>query len=368
MGALSLGRLGGVFTELLAGRAASPRQQDVNAEQDTMLAYFLSTLDVRVRRIPRSVSADEAKSGILSEIQGSLKSFRANFPMVAGGQNDPAWNEAYRIERLIALIEPPEDLWPELKQRVAEAAEEKLPASQRLAAAADAAYPLVFDTQNPMTLRAGGEAILRSLLLDTLEEIHWAAQRKFYSRPIRRSATTRIVWSGMIAFVLFILPYIVLYASLELGKTNPLEAWSWLPLYTALTSGLFGALFSRLLYLQSNWDSLTIGGLRAAREFTSILLRGCVGMTGAVIVSFFLQSNVIGGGLFPKFEEIGLEYAHYPIAKANEVVTTSLQLIYPSKSLALLVVWSFLAGFSERLVPSILQDTETSIGKGVSGK
>ncbi len=287
--------------------------------------------------------------------------------MVAGGQNDPAWNEAYRIERLIALIEPPEDLWPDLKQRVAEAAEEKLPASQRLAAAADAAYPLVFDTQNPMTLRAGGEAILRSLLLDTLEEIHWAAQRKIYSRPIRRSATTRIVWSGMIAFVLFILPYIVLYASLELGKTNPLEAWSWLPLYTALTSGLFGALLSRLLYLQSNWDSLTIGGLRAAREFTSILLRGCVGMTGAVIVSVFPPVQRDRRRPVRSLRRL-VEYAHYPIAKANEVVTTSLQLIYTSKSLALLVVCSFLAGFSERLVPSILQDTETSIGRSVSGK
>ncbi len=40
MGALSLGRVGGEFTELLAGRAASPRQQDVNAEQDTMLCAF----------------------------------------------------------------------------------------------------------------------------------------------------------------------------------------------------------------------------------------------------------------------------------------------------------------------------------------
>jgi hypothetical protein len=169
----------------------------------------------------------------------------------------------------------------------------------------------------------------------------------------------------MVAFLLFILPYGGLYLELASGKLSPVESWSWLPLYSALTSGLFGALFSRLLYLQSNWDALTIGGLKDAREFTSILLRGCVGMTGAVIVSFFLQANVIGGALFPTFPEIGLDEAYFPPRGTG---LTSLHLIYPSKALALLVVWSFLAGFSERLVPSILQDTETSVGKAAPPK
>src|SRR5262249_42130683 len=140
------------------------------------------------------------------------------------------------------------------------------------------------------------------------------------------------------------------------------EGWSWLPFYTALTSGLFGALFSRLLFLQS-WDNLTIGGLKVARDYTSIFVRGCVGMTGAVIVSFFLLSNVVGGGLFPTFSEIGLDTASYPKDGASH-----LSLIYPSKSLALLVVWSSPAGFSERLVPSLLQDTEASIEKKTASK
>ena len=149
-----------------------------------------------------------------------------------------------------------------------------------------------------------------------LEGLHWAFQRKFYSRPIRKGATTRIVACGMLAFAGFVLPYVLLYVRLWRGRANPTGGWGWLPLYSALAAGLFGALFSRLLYLQQNWDALTIGGLKDARDFISIFLRGCVGMTGAVIVS-----------------------------------------------LALLVVWSFLAGFSERLVPSILKDTETSLGK-----
>jgi hypothetical protein len=49
----------------------------------------------------------------------------------------------------------------------------------------------------------------------------------------------------MLAFLLFIMPYIVLYVWFALTGKNPVGGWSWLPFYTALTSGLFGALFSR---------------------------------------------------------------------------------------------------------------------------
>lgn len=116
-------------------------------------------------------------------------------------------------------------------------------------------------------------------------------------------------------------------------------------------------------------------------------------MMGAVIVSFFLQSHVITGALFPDFAQIGMEAKYYPSPSSQSTAGEAeerkelaadisakpkahsqsgllpLRLIYPSTSLALLIVWSFLAGFSERLVPTILQDTETSIGKSTaSGK
>jgi hypothetical protein len=216
---------------------------------------------------------------------------------------------------------------------------------------------------------------LRSLLLRTLEELHWSFQRKFYARPIQKSATYRIVYSGLGAFVLFLLPYVVVYVGLLWEKTPPLTKWAGLPLYTALTAGLFGAFFSRLLYLQQNWNAFTLGSVMDARDFTSILLRGCVGMTGAVIVYFFLQSGAMQGALFPTFGEIGFSQPDFPLAKstsggegghAGQVIP--IRLLFPNPSLALLVVWCFIAGFSERLVPSILQSTEKSFGKTSDSK
>ena len=197
----------------------------------------------------------------------------------------------------------------------------------------------------------------------------------------------RLICFGFVAFLIFMLPYLVLCFELYRGGDVPFSSWTWLPLYSALTAGLFGAMFTRLLFLQGNWSALSVGGVVDLRDIGSILLRGCVGMMGAVIVSFFLQSHVIIGALFPDFAQIGMEEKYYPSPSSQSTAGEAeerkelaavahsqrgllpLRLIYPSTSLALLIVWSFLAGFSERLVPTILQDTATSIGKSTaSGK
>jgi hypothetical protein len=78
-------------------------------------------------------------------------------------------------------------------------------------------------------------------------------------------------------------------------------------------------------------------------------------MIGAVIVFFFLKSGIVSGVVFPDFSQIGVE--EFAIKAPHDPV------YFPTESWALLVVWSFLAGFSERLVPSILRETEETIGK-----
>jgi hypothetical protein len=285
---------------------------------------------------------------------------------------DEAWNRAYRLERLLALAEPDDTLYIETQRRLEEAADEGVPSAGRLRIALTAALPhLVDTTSSPPQVKPGAEPKLRAVLLDILEETHWFMQRKFHGRPIQKSATRRLVGIGLIACALFILPYAYIYLRSWLGDalwTLPFGQWAWLPLWTAVTAGFFGAMFSRLLYLQTNWNVLSLGSIKDARDFASIFLRGAVGMTGAVIAYYFLQSGVISGGLFPEFHKIGLSQLSWidpPDAGApgHPALTdlVPLRLILPNTHLALLVVWSFLAGFSERLVPSILQSTESSL-------
>lgn len=331
--------------------------------QDTMLKYFISQLSVRSRFL-ETLIVDVNQKARLASVTSDLDVFIAKYEALPTYRENDAWNEAYRLERMLALIEPADSLIGEIRRRLDEADDEAVGSATRLRTRFDAFVPDVLDTaQSPPALKPGAEARLRSILLDILEDMHWTFQKKFYSRPIQKSATKRIAWSGLAACCLFILPFIFIYIVSWRYGTNyrlPLEGWAWLPLWTSLTAGFFGAMFSRLLYLVTNWNIMSLGAVKDARDFASIFLRGAVGMTGAVVVYYFLLSGVIGGGLFPNFQQIGLHQVLFKESNAG-VDVVPLRLILPNAQLALLVVWSFLAGFSERLVPSILQSTETSL-------
>lgn len=342
-------------------------------EADAMLRSFVSELDVRTTLIAPRVAGDPARERLHADIRQAIDGFFTAPPPDGACPVQEAWNRAYRLERLLALIEPDDTLVGEVQRRLEEADAELVPAAGRLRTVFEAAAPHLVDTaKSPPAPKAGTEARMRAMLLDILEETHWSFQRKFHARPIQKSATRRVVAAGLVACTLFVLPFGLLYH--EAWRTAgtpyvpPFEGWVWLPLWTALTAGFFGAMFSRLTFLQSNWNLLSLGALRDARDIWSILLRGAVGMTGAVVVYYFLLAGVVDGALFPKFDQIGLQQLYVPAratateaGAADPLGPVPLRLILPNTHLALLVVWSFLAGFSERLVPSILQSTETTL-------
>jgi hypothetical protein len=328
-----------------------------------MLNYFLSELDVRLLAL-EAAEVGGAQAGFIRMARAKLTSFRDEYGNAQPHRADAAWNEAYRLERIIALAEPSATLLQQISQRLDVAAAEKIPEHLQLAAAFKAMLPLTVDTaQGPPKVKPCGEPKLRRLLMDILEATHYYSQRKFFSRPIQKSATRRLIILCLTACAVFLAPYVCLYGQniLEAGNFKPaLDRWAWLPLWTTMSAGFFGAMFSRLWYLQSNWNRLSLGALTDARDLVSILLRGAVGVAGAVVVYFVLLSGLIGGQLFPDLRRLTIEVVTFPLEAKNDALRP-MTLLVPNGQLALLVVWSFLAGFSERLVPSILRQTEARL-------
>lgn len=296
---------------LVIGRIFS-RSNDPTID-DPMLAFFLSALDVRVKVAEIGLTADSYQAKLLSEVKERLANFGQFSQSQSRFSSDAAWTEAYRLERILALLEPAQTLITELHRRSDEAIAEGVPAAARLKAALAAVEAKAIDaTQSPPAIKSGGEPLLRALLLDMLEELHWTLQRKFYARPIQKAATSRIVALGIVSFILFIFPYAYLYMNLYPDSRLPIDSWSWLPLYTALTGGLFGAFFSRLIFIQTHSDLLTLGEIKNARDTSSILLRGAVGMCGAVVAYFFCSQGSSRGSFSRIFHNSGFFKCNIP--------------------------------------------------------
>ena len=334
---------------------------------ETMLAYALSATQVRTKLTEPAVDGDPERLAILREVQRDLHDFEERFPGHEPCWRHAAWCEIYRLERMLAIIEPEDRLTTELARRLDEADEEKVPSANRLRKIVETVMPNSVDTgQTPPVFKPGGAARLRLLLLDVIEETQWHLKKKFTARAIQKKATYKVILAAISSFILFVLPYLIIIGkTVWEGDKFTIESWVGLPLWTALTAGLFGAFFSRLLFIQANWNILSLDELKDAREFSSIALRGIVGMTGAAVLYFFLHAKLIGGELFPDFHTVGLHQLGPAPADPNGGV--ALRLIFPNAQLALLVVWSFLAGFSERLVPSILKSTETTLSEASTG-
>lgn len=378
------------------------RPNAYSVKDDPILLSYLSMIDVRTRWLQnQSGELDVDDRAILGEIE----SLRAELVRSSAGTytESLAWIEAYRLERLMALLEPLPNLIPEIRLRLDEARAETVSAEPRLRAAFTAAEATAVDKSlPPPSIKQGEELALRALLLEILEETHWTNQRKFYIRPIQVSATRRIAMAGILSFCLFILPYVYIYGDLFwhaiptiVQKTGadcidvdlaaagvatdcewkiPKHAFVGLPFFTALSAGLFGAYFSRLLFIQSNAGIMSVGEMKTARELTSILLRGIVGMCGALVMFIFLRSGMVNGKLFPQFPELNIFDGQIPMqemlasqAAGGGAKIETIRQILPSPALALLAIWCFLAGFSERLVPSILSTTEKTLGNAAKG-
>ena len=73
--------------------------------------------------------------------------------------------------------------------------------------------------------------------------------------------TRKIVFAGLGSFGLFLLPYVAAYGWVYFfPKAADWSGFTGLPLWTALTAGLFGAYFSRLLFIQTDGENLRSAG------------------------------------------------------------------------------------------------------------
>jgi hypothetical protein len=324
------------------------RGTSVERASSDMLRLYRTNLEVRLQCVDELSLQTECRRHIYSAVEETLGAERHGRPL------DPEleWNELHKAERLIAVLLSGAHLRQEIRNRLQDLAAEKPGDADRLRGDYEALLKLGENGTAP----AEDDDALRAFLLRLMELLHRHEKEKYLARPIRKQATRNLLLCVLGTFGLLVLPYVLLTA--DYGHAEPDEVlkmskwWSQFALYTALMSGLLGALFSRLLLLQRDWSTMPLDEVFLHRDWLYALLRAGFGMCAAFLVYFFLRAGVIDLAVFPKFDKLAIEFVQVPAPAAQ------MSFHFPSKDLALLTILCFVAGFSEVLVPKLLGKAE----------
>jgi hypothetical protein len=326
-----------------ASRARRKRTIVMSRAGFDMLRLYRTNLEVRLRCIDETSLQTESQKRTYAAVSEILNS--------EVDESDAAWDDAYRAERMIETLLSGIPLRQEIAARLDDLAFDDLVEAGRFRVQFEAITKTSSDSQAP-----ADDTVLRSLLLRIMERLQWHHKKRHLSRPIRKQATKNILWCILVAFLLTILPYVAFWLD---SRVAPY--WTLFALYTASVSGLLGAFFSRLLTIQRDWSRMPLDEIFLNREISYSLLRAGVGVCGALVMFFFFKSGLIEGALFPKLENMKMDLV--------QAYGSDMAFAVPSKDLALVTVWCFLAGFSESLVPGLLANTERQISEsGGSGK
>jgi hypothetical protein len=286
-------------------------------EEPTLTAHFYKSLEASFNQIKDILGEEQLKEEhtvLFGRIDELLKS------------DEKTWENAYLIQQLMIPLYDENMLEVELYTRLVEA-------EHTLSEKSYTYYRDSADQADPSKKRA----LLKRLVVD----IQWKHQlqelRRVYSRFARKKTGILFVLS-----VLLFVATIIVFEMFIRGTSVPLfETMS-----IAMVAGMMGAAFSMLIGLRDRLQVATFDELKMQRRYTYILSRTIIGLGAALILTFFMAAELLTGTFFPEFKFAPGSNRMLPL---------------DSKTISLLVVWSFIAGFSEKLVPNIISKAEAKV-------
>jgi hypothetical protein len=116
---------------------------------------------------------------------------------------------------------------------------------------------------------------------------------------------------------------------------------------TSMAAGWMGTSFSILIGLGNRIQQSSNFDLKIIHRIDYILSRALIGMISGLILFYSFQSGILTGTFFPEFNE-------------------SIPLLNDANK-ALLIVWCFVSGFSEKLVPDLISKVEKNANREEEG-
>lgn len=190
----------------------------------------------------------------------------------------------------------------------------------------------------------------RALFSILLDDLHFRYEKRRLDRRELAITTQRLNWIG------FILLAIIIVATGNLLHDGDQEQAAFYHQFWIIYFGTLGAYFSRLLALAEGSAAFDYDALVRDFAWSSIGRRLIAGALGALLLYAMIRGEIIAGDLFPPatFETLMTDATLYGAGRD----AVKMPVINPD--FAKLIVWSTIAGFSERLIPDQFGKAEKS--------
>ncbi len=241
------------------------------------------------------------------------------------------WADAYDLEQQLVLLYDEDTLDTEFGRRLLEARATLAPEVAKW-------YEDALSDVEKTTKK-------RALLTRLVNDIQW----RYTKDEARRGYTKQITRRTEMVFLATV---IVFVATTSVVITRGLATTDLLLMPFVGAAGVFGAAFSMMTSLKGRLGDSTFDDLKLNRSWGLILARVLVGMGASFVVYFFVTSGLLSGDAFPDL--VGQSVS-------SDGPQSELGAITPD--FAKLFIWSFLSGFSEKLIPNLLARTEDRLSE-----
>lgn len=265
--------------------------------------------------------------------------------LLGGRRSGRTWQKAYTAQQLVAAILPEPYARAELIKNYAEICE-KQPGKK-----------IVYETHMSDLKAQWDNDLARAILIRMLNDNQWYNSQKYQIRHMTTKYYIRLIYIFVSIALLFFMTLAFLPAFLVWiqSATTDSPRWGFAGFMYMLVAGFVGSSFSMLTSQRQAVRVRSIEAMAVLSGLPMILLRLMVGAGAAAILYFFFEAGLIGGAVFPKLGAIGFSSMN------GETPASNYWSMVPNKDLSLLMIWGVLAGFSEKLVSTMLARVDKSM-------